>query len=145
MWGEGATPSVVRLIGAVDAELLAIRSELGFSDLRTYRDLLIAQGLAPDVGGLFEVMRAGGITRSVRPSGTTSDLRHRVDLEVPYSLVLASSIGQAVGIDTPVIDGLIALADTMVGTGDRSSGRTLTSLGLGGLTADGLRSHLEEP
>lgn len=145
LWGEGATPSVVRLIGAVDAELLAIRNELGFSDRRTYRDLLIAQGLAPDVGDLFEGMRAGGITRSVRASGTTSDLQQRLDLEVPYSLVLAASVGDAAGVDTPVIDGLIALAEAMVGPAMRSSGRTLTSLGLGGMSPDQLRSHLEDP
>src|SRR5207253_7295607 len=56
LWGEGATPSVVRAIEAVDAELLAIRRALGLRDERRYRDFLIAQGFAPDVGpSLFDV------------------------------------------------------------------------------------------
>jgi opine dehydrogenase len=142
LWGEGATPSVVRVIEAVDGELLALRIALGLTDRRRYRDLLIAQGLAPNVGDLFAVMRAGGITRSVRPSGDESSLVDRLALEVRYSLVLASSIGDAVGVATPVIDGLIAVADAMVGPGLRSEGRTLSSLGLGDLDAQQLRAHV---
>ena len=39
LWGEGATPSVVRVIEAVDGELLSIRTTLGFSNQKRYRDL----------------------------------------------------------------------------------------------------------
>jgi len=141
LWGEGATPSVVRLVEALDAELFALRGALGGTDPRRYRDFLIAQGLAPDVGDLYAVMRAGGITRSVRPSGGPEDLVARLDLEVPWSLVLASSIGEAVGLATPVIDGLIDVAGTMLARDVRAEGRTLTTLGLGGLDADRLRAY----
>ncbi|MGH8928114.1 MAG: 2-dehydropantoate 2-reductase N-terminal domain-containing protein, partial [Acidimicrobiia bacterium] len=59
-WGEGATPGVVRLIEALDQELSTLRLALGHADRRRYRDFLIAQGLAPDAGDLYRVMRAGG-------------------------------------------------------------------------------------
>ena len=59
LWGEGATPSVVRLIEALDGELFEIRRALGGKDPRRYRDLLVAQGLAPDRGDLYAVMRGG--------------------------------------------------------------------------------------
>jgi opine dehydrogenase len=141
LWGEGATPSVVRLIEALDAELFELRHALGGTDPRRYRDFLIAQGLAPDVGDLHAVMRAGGITRSVRPSGTPEDLVARLELEVPCSLVLASSIGEAVGLATPVIDGLIDIAAAMLGRDVRAEGRTLATVGLGGLDAGRLRAY----
>ena len=48
LWGEGATPAVVRVIEKVDDELLDLRQALGLTDLRRYRDLLVAQGFAPD-------------------------------------------------------------------------------------------------
>jgi opine dehydrogenase len=141
LWGEGATPSVVRLIEAVDGELLALRESLGFSDRRRYRDFLIAQGLAPDLGDLYQVMRAGGIMRSVRPSGSSADLAARLELEVPWTLVLASSIGDAVEVETSVIDGLISVAGAMVGRDLWREGRTLTDVGLGGRDAAALRAY----
>jgi opine dehydrogenase len=133
LWGEGATPSVVRLIEALDGELFEIRRALGGRDPRRYRDFLVAQGLAPDRGDLYSVMRAGGIVRSYRPSGSPADLEARLALEVSWSLVLAASIGAATGVATPVIDGLIDLAARMLGRDLRAEGRTLGSLGLGGM------------
>ena len=142
LWGEGATPSVVRFVEALDGELFALRRALGGRDPRRYREFLIAQGLAPDAGDLFAVMRAGGIVRSYRASGATADLEARVALECAWSLGLASSIGRAVGVATPVIDGSIDVAAVMLDRDLRAEGRTLASLGLDGLDADGLRNHV---
>ncbi len=141
-WGEGATPGVVRLIESLDGELLELRRALGHRDERRYRDFLIAQGLAPDSGGLYEVMRAGGITRSYRPSGTAAALRDRVALEVAYCLVLASSLGRAAGVETPVIDGTIALAEAMCAEEFRVGGRALSDVGLAGVDRDGLMRYV---
>jgi opine dehydrogenase len=141
-WGEGATESVVRLIEALDDELLALRHALGHSDHRRYRDFLIAQGLAPDSGDLYHVMRAGGITRSYRPSGDLTALRDRLALEVGYCLVLASSLGAAIGVDTPVIDGHIAVSDALLQRSFRAEGRTLARLGLSDLDADRLTRYV---
>jgi opine dehydrogenase len=132
---------VVRLIEAVDGELLALRETLGTSDHRRYRDFLIAQGLAPDIGDLYAVMRAGGITRSVRPSGSREALVDRLALEVPYSLVFASSLGNALGVNTPVIDGLIALSAVILSQDVWAEGRTLQRLGLSGLGAAEMRAY----
>lgn len=137
-WGEGATPSVVRLIGALDGELAALRLALGHADRRRYRDFLIAQGLAPAVGDLYRVMRAGGITRSYRPSGDLTTLRDRLALEVAFCLVLASSLGAAIGVATPVIDGHIAFAGALLERDFKAEGRILERLGLGGLNANQL-------
>lgn len=142
LWGEGATPSIVRVIESVDRELLSLREALGATDHRTYRDFLVAQGLAPDVGSdLYTVMRAGGIVRSVRASGDREALSACLALEVPYTLVLASSLGAAVGLDTPVIDALIALAAIVLGRDVRAEGRTLERLGLSRLGREGLSSY----
>jgi hypothetical protein len=141
-WGEGATESVVRLIDALDGELLALRHALGHADHRRYRDFLIAQGLAPDSGDLYRVMRAGGITRSCRPSGDITALHDRLALEVGYCLVLASSLGAAIGVDTPVIDGHIAVSDALLQRSFRTEGRTLARLGLAELNADRLTRYV---
>lgn len=138
LWGEGATRSVIRLVEALDGELFALREALGGRDPRRYREFLIAQGLAPDQGDLHDVMRAGGIVRSYRSSGSTPDLEARLALECAWSLTLASSIGRAIEVATPVIDGLIDVAGVMLARDLRAEGRTLASLGLDGLDATGL-------
>jgi opine dehydrogenase len=144
LYGEGATPSVVRAIEAVDGELFALRMALGSADRRRYRDYLIAQGFAPDAGpGLYEVMRASKLVTWTAPTGPEALRTRYLTEDVPYALVLASSIGHEVGVDTPVIDGLVALTSAMLGRDFRAEGRTLASLGLAGVGADGLRRFAE--
>jgi opine dehydrogenase len=144
LWGEGATPGVVRVIEAVDSELLALRKALGLSDPRRYRDFLIAQGFAPDAGPtLFEVVRASKLMTSVAPTGPDALKSRYITEDVPYALVLASSIGKEVGVETPVIDGAISIGSAMLARDFRTEGRALDKLGLAGLGARGLRRFAE--
>lgn len=144
LWGEGGTPSVVRAIEAVDAELFALRMGLGLDDDRRYRDFLIAQGFAPDVGpGLYEVVRASKLVVSYCPTGPDALQSRYLTEDIPYALVLASSIGAEIGIETPVIDGLIAIGSAMLGRDFRAEGRTLATLGLAGGGAAGLIGFAE--
>jgi opine dehydrogenase len=145
LWGEGATPAVVRVIEAVDSELLAVRKALGLTDLRSYRDLLIAQGFAPDTSpDLYATVRSSRLVSGYAPTAGEGGLNTRYLTEdVPYALVLASSIGDAVGVDTPVIDGLIAISSALLGQDFRGEGRTLERLGLDGLDTTGLRQFAQ--
>lgn len=144
LWGEGGTPAVVRVIESVDEELLAIRRGLGLSDGRRYRDFLIEQGFAPDAGpGLYEVVRASKLVPSYCPTGPEALQSRYLTEDVPYALVLASSIGREIGTPTPVIDGLVAIAGAMLGRDFVAEGRTLETLGLGGAGAEGLRRYAE--
>ena len=140
LWGEGATPAIVNVIEAVDGELLALRVALGSREKRRYRDLLVAQGFAPDLSqDLYETVRASKLVPSYAPTGDAGGLNTRYLTEdVPYALVLASSVGAAVGVATPVVDGLIAVSSAMLARDFRAEGRTLETLGLGGLDAAGL-------
>lgn len=140
LWGEGGTPAVVNVIEAVDRELLALRAALGSQETRRYRDFLVAQGFAPDISeDLYETVRASKLVPSYAPTGDAGGLNTRYLTEdVPYALVLASSIGEAVGVATPVVDGLVAVSSAMLGRDFRAEGRTLDTLGLGGLDASGL-------
>jgi opine dehydrogenase len=144
LWGEGATPSVVRVIERVDAELLEIRGALGLTDTRRYRDFLIDQGFAPDVGpGLYEVVRASKLVQGYCPTGPEALQSRYLTEDIPYSLVLAASIGAEIGVRTPVIDGLIAIGGAMLGRDFVAEGRTLASLGLRGVGVEGLRRYAE--
>lgn len=142
LWGEGATPAVVNVIDTVDNELLALRQALNSKEPRRYQDFLVAQGFAPDLGPgatLFDTVRASKLVVSYAPTGDAGGLDTRyVTEDVPYALVLASSLGEATGVPTPVVDGLVDIASSMLGRDFRAEGRTLATLGLDGLDTTGL-------
>ncbi len=102
----------------------------------------MAQGLAPDLGGdatLFDTVRASEPVAGPAPTAAAGGLDTGcLTTDVPCALVLASSLGEATGVPTPVIDGLVAAASVMLGRDFRAEGRTLATLGLGGLDVTGL-------
>ena len=144
--GEGATPAVLNVIEAADAELLALRRALNSNEPRRYQDLLVAQGFAPDLGPdstLFDTVRAckpaaGYVAPNPGNTGGLNSNSGYITEDMPCTLMLASSLGQAAGVPTPVIDGLVAAVSAMLGQDFRAEGRTLAALGLGGLDVTGL-------
>jgi opine dehydrogenase len=143
-WGEGATPGVTNVIGAVDSEYLKLRKAIGLDNEMRYEEYLVAQGMAQSIGAsLHETIRSSLLGTVVFEGGPAA-LEHRfVAEDVPYSLVLASSIGVALGVETPVIDGLIALASAAAQREYRTEGRTLADWGLAGADADALRKAVD--
>jgi opine dehydrogenase len=145
LWGEGATPGVARVIGAVDEEYALLRSALELPvDLR-YEDFLVAQGL---VDSKRETIQQTILASTLAETGLQCGphaLEHRfVAEDVPYSLVLASSLAAELGVDVPVIDGLIAIASAAAGRDFRREGRTLADWGLQGKGRAGLLQAVEE-
>src|SRR4029079_17623712 len=63
--------------------------------------------------------------------------------DVPCGLVPVSALGDAAGVATPVIDGLIALSSAMLGRDFAAEGRSLEHLGLVGCTAEEVRRVFE--
>ena len=67
---------------------------------------------------------------------TPLSMRHKyVTEDVPCGLVAMAALGDAAGVATPVIDGLIALSSAALGSDLAAEGRTLARLGLTGLSA----------
>lgn len=54
--------------------------------------------------------------------------------DVPYSLIPISSIGRELGIKTPAINSIINIASLITGKDFYDEGRTITRLGLEGLS-----------
>jgi len=145
LWGEGATPGVVNAIEAVDGEILALREALGLSNRRRYQEYLAEQGFVDGVRStLHETLHASVLAGGTFPCGPEALQSRYITEDVPYALVLASSIGDEVRVDTPVIDALIALASAVTKTDWRAKGRTLTVWELGGAGTEGLRRAAEE-
>lgn len=145
LWGEGASPAVARVIEAVDGELLALKRSLGVKRERRYADYLVDQGLVDARReDLYSTLQASSLSNGTFLCGETALQSRYLTEDVPFALVFASSLAQAVDVTTPVVDGLIALASAATGTDWRTKGRDLASLGLVGTDRLGLLKVAEE-
>ena len=61
----------------------------------------------------------------------------------PFGLVPWASLGNAVGISTPVMDALIEIGGTIMGVNPWEIGRNLKKMGLEGLAPDRILTYLE--
>jgi opine dehydrogenase len=132
---DGVTESVGRLIEAVDEERQAIAGALGVTILsdpalgvrqRYMREETYSTGYSTAPGFL-------GIAAQ-------SQLDHRYLTEdVGYSLVFLTDLAGRLGVPTPVMDAVIAIASVVLARDFRGEGkRTLATLGLDGLSPEQL-------
>ncbi|NOZ22092.1 MAG: NAD(P)-binding domain-containing protein [Planctomycetes bacterium] len=123
------TPSVGRVIEALDAERVAIAKALC---VETYSLLETAQIMYKVKGSnVYEAeMQIAAHNIQMSPNG----LKHRyITEELPYGLVPVSSIAKAAGIPTPGIDAVINIGAMANGEDYWTTGLTLEKLGLSGL------------
>lgn len=132
---QGATPSVTRVLEALDAERVGVAAALGFH-ATTAREWLY---IAYDAAGrdLREAMRANpGYRGIIAPHRT--EMRYITE-DIPCSLVPMSSIGRQFGVSVSLMESFITLAAAMHGRDYRAEGRTTEHLGIQGYDLKQLR------
>lgn len=128
---EGVTPAVGRLMEAVDKERMSIASAYGLDILSE-----------PDTGYLQEYMLENNYTTgySKAPGFKGINAQTQIDNryfteDVGYGLVMLEDMAKVVGVETPVITSIITLVSVLLETDyHKNATRTLTTLGLGGLS-----------
>jgi opine dehydrogenase len=144
-YAEGYTPSAIRTLERVSAERLDVARALGVTLPGIHQWLLDTYQLGGDT--LADTFRR--LTHE--PTGpyqwtpTPPSMDHKyVTEDVPCGLVAMAALGDAAGVATPVIDGLIALSGAMLARDFTAEGRSLQYLGLAGKSADEIRSVFEK-
>lgn len=139
MYEEGMTPSVVKVIESLDMERLKIGRALGIQ-LPTGVDMMVESGYGPR-GTLWESLNgSAGLT----PVKGPDSLKNRyVTEDIPFGLVAWASIGDAVGVDTPIMDSLVEIGSAIMGKNCWKTGRNLKKMGLEGLNLSQIRAYLE--
>nr|WP_156134424.1 NAD/NADP octopine/nopaline dehydrogenase family protein [Methylobacterium sp. ZNC0032] len=136
--GYAITPSIARVIDAVDAERQLILKALG-APLTTFSDIL-KQSYGVDGDSFHEVVHAVPGYKQVK---SPPDLRYRyLSEDVPTQLVPAVALARVLGVATPMLVATVNYANAMHGCDYWRSGWNLEKLGLDGLDAAGIAALL---
>ncbi len=139
---DGFSPSSAYTVEKLDAERLKVAEAVGVK-LPTAVEWLESNYNA--VGeNLYEALQNNDSYRGIRAPLLTDieskkGLRYVIE-DVPSGLVPVSELGKKFGVETPTIDTIINLANTMFDADFRASGRNLDQLGLKNMTPDEIRN-----
>lgn len=140
---QGMTPSVGRLIEAMDRERLEIGMAYGLMGLRDIftQDL----GWYSHQGARGRNVHDTHVTNPIyRWSKAPDTLDHRyVTEDVPYGLVLMEDLARLGGVRCPTITSMINLFNAISDRDLRESGRTLKSLGLQEMSPEDIRDLVD--
>jgi len=139
MYEEGMTPAVVRVIETLDQERIQIGKRLGI-DLPTGVDMMVESAYGPR-GTLWESLNGSAGLTPVK--GPPSLENRYVTEDIPYGLVAWASLGDALGVDTPVMDSLVEIGSIIMGKNCWRDGRNLKKMGLAGLDLEQIKIFLE--
>ncbi len=152
LYQEGMTPAVARVYETLERERLAILDRLGlkfhhYANLDA-RDYNLGETLEECHNRILNTSMdaafgSGSIAAGMKMKGPASMQDRFVTEDVPYGLVLLSTLGQLLDISTPVADAVINLCEAINRADYRAEGRGVDELGLGGMNVEQVRAFLE--
>ncbi len=136
---EGVTQSVATILEAVDSERVKVAHKLDCPNVYSAIDWLsMAYNVVED--NLFDAIHSNpGYVGIMAPR--TTNVRYITE-DVPMSLVPISEFAKIIGMETPIINSLINIANEIFKRDFRETGRNLKSLGLENLSLPEIKRKL---
>lgn len=132
---EGVTPSVAKILEKIDEERVTVAEALGIRAITAKQWLYMAYSSTGQT--LYQAMRKNSGYRGILAPRTLK-MRY-LDEDIPCSLVPIASIGKMFNVETPTIDSVIRLGCEINSVDYWSTGRTVESLGIAGMTLRDIR------
>ena len=153
LYAEGMTPSVARAFESLNEERLAICKGLGYQlyhwDNLEFKNYNLGE---TEEECRYRILNTSmdaafgkdGIYAGIKMKGPEHLKDRFVTEDVPYGMVLLSTLGDVLGIPTPTHDAVIQLASVINRTDYWKTGRGMKQLGLSHLDKKGLKKFLLE-
>jgi opine dehydrogenase len=132
MYKEGFTPSVLKILRALESERMAILRALGVQPMEFqeyYR---------------FRFEKSWSDFAAASSKGPASADTRYISEDIPIGMVLWASLGDMLGIATPTARALIHIGSVIHDRDYWQGGRTMQKLGLADMSAEELKSFLIE-
>ena len=153
LYAEGMTPAVARTYESLNHERLAICKTLGYKlyhwDNLEFKDYNLGE---TEEECRYRILNTSmdaafgkdGIYAGIKMKGPEHLKDRFVTEDVPYGMVLLSTLGDLLGIPTPTHGAVIQLASVINRTDYWKTGRGMKQLGLSNLDKKGLKKFLLE-
>jgi len=135
LYREGFTPSILKIMDAVDREKMAILERLGLKPLSLNEQFMLRYGESLDK--FLEKMKVLG------SKGPFSAKHRYITEDVQIGMVFMATMGREVGVKTPVLDSIINVCSVINDADYWKTGRTAESVGLKNLDLDKLNVFLQ--
>jgi opine dehydrogenase len=130
MYKEGFTPSVLKIMHALDGEKMALLRALG------------VEPVPHEVSYAYRYQSQWGDFATSSSKGPSSAKTRYITEDIPIGMVLWASLGRLLGVPTPTAESLIHISSVIHDTDYWHAGRTVEKLGLAGMTSDSLVRYL---
>jgi opine dehydrogenase len=130
MYKEGFTPSVMKLLKALEKERVAMLRALG------------VEPMSFEAYYTYRYQKPWSDFAAVASKGPASAKTRYISEDIPIGMVLWASLGEMLGIPTPTARALIHVSSVIHDTDYWSGGRTMEKLGLADMTAEELKRYL---
>lgn len=137
---EGITPSVAKVVQAIDDERKSICRALKYHEL-DIKDRLYEMGYTNEKGSVYEAIRSSTDVFLPLEGPNNLDGRYLVE-DTPCSLVAMAEIAKVEGVSTPMMDAVINIAGALKEENYWESGRTLAKMGIDNMSADEIDYYL---
>jgi len=153
LYAEGMTPAVARAYESLNQERLSICKTLGYKlyhwDNLEFKDYNLGE---TEEECRYRILNTSmdaafgkdGIYAGIKMKGPEHLKDRYVTEDVPYGMVLLSTLGDLLGVPTPTHDAVIQLASVINRTDYWKIGRGMRQLGLSTLNKKGLKKFLLE-
>lgn len=143
-YADTAVPSVARLLARLDDERLAVARawHIGAEPfLEVFARIGSTSAEAAAAGDFLQALHDSTPNRAIRAPASL-ETRY-LDEDIPFGVVPLADLARVTHVETPVLHAVITIASVITARDYRAVGRTLASVGLGGLSAAQVRDRLE--
>lgn len=138
LYWQGMSPSVCKVLEAVDAERLAVAAAFGFKILSELDFFEIYYGITGE--SLYEVIQK---SENHGHSGAPKTLKDRyIEEDAPAGLTAVVALGEKVGVPTPVCQAILTVCSTLNGKDYYELGLNLKNLGIENMNKEGIINYV---
>ena len=139
---DGMTPSVIRLVEALDAERIAVAQAHGIP-IDPVDDWIFSTFSVRE-DSLYETIQVMAVTHyQYCPRPFSLDYRF-LSQDLSCISVTTAALGDVAGVDTPVTDSIITMSGALTGVDYWKTGRNLENLGLAGKSVNQIQAAVSD-